>query len=425
MKTTAIKKAALVLLAVLVVSFQFSFAQEAGFTTIKGKIKDKETKKEVVFASVTVNGTHIGTVTNIDGDFIIKIKDSIQAKELNFVHLGYKSQRIPISQLNSEENIVFLEPTTVNLQEVTIRPEDARKIIELTLSSIPNNYSKDPLNSLGFYRETIKQKKEYLSISEALVDIYKASYIRGYDEDRVKIYKGRKSNNVKKADTLAVKMEGGPYISLMFDVAKNPSVLITIEDLPLYEFTLTNIKSIDDKLNYEISFTPRVLNSDNPVYSGKYYIDVKNLAITSVEFSLDLTDPDKAASMFIKKRPAGLRMTPTSTSYIVNYIEKNGKYYYNYSRSEVSFKCKWQRRFFNSNYAIMAEMAITDWSADNVEKFPYKESLKKNSVFEEEVTAFTDDNFWGEFNTIEPDQNIEVALKKYGKKLMKEKSNNK
>lgn len=144
-----------------------------------------------------------------------------------------------------------------------------------------------------------------------------------------------------------------------------------------------------------------------------------------LEFSLDLSNPDKAAQMFVKKKPAGLKMTPTSTSYIVNYLEKNGKYYFNYSRSEVTFKCKWQKRLFNSNYTIMAEMAITDWSADKAEKYPYKESLKKNSVFEEEVTAFTDENFWGEFNTIEPDQSIQVALKKYGKKLMKEKSNNK
>jgi hypothetical protein len=422
MKTSVLKKAGLALLGMLVISFQLSFGQEEGYTTIKGKVKDKETKKEVVFVSVTISGTHIGTVTNTDGEFIIKIKNSVETKNLDFVHLGYKSQKIAISELKPDENVIMLEPTTVKLDEVTIRPEDARKLMELTIAKIPDNYSTIPMNSTGFYREAIKQRKDYLSISEALVDIYKAAYNHDYDEDRVKIYKGRKSMNVKKADTIMVKLEGGPYISLMFDIVKNPDVLISTEDLALYDFTETGMKTIDDKLTYEISFEPRVLNSDNPVYKGRYYIDVKNLAILSVEFSLDLSDPEKSAQMFIKKKPSGLKMVPTSTNYVVNYIERNGKYYFNYSRSEISFKCKWQKRLFNSNYSIMAEMAITDYSADKVEKYPYKVSLKKNSVFEEEVTAFTDDNFWGEFNTIEPEQSIQVALKKYGKKLMKEKN---
>jgi len=135
-----------------------------------------------------------------------------------------------------------------------------------------------------------------------------------------------------------------------------------------------------------------------------------------------LTYPEKSAQIFIKKKPVGLKMIPTSTNYIVTYIEKDGKYYFNYSRSEINFKCKWQKKLFTSNYAIMAEMAITDWSTDKVEKYPYKEALHKNAIFEEEVTAFTDENFWGEFNTIEPDQSIQVALKKYGKKLLKEKN---
>jgi len=423
MKTSIIKKAIPAILGMLVMSLQLSFGQaDSSFTIIKGKVKDKETKREVVFVSVTVKGTNIGTVTNVDGDFIIKIKNPVEAKDLEIVHLGYKSQRLAISQLKPDDNVILLEPTSVNLGEVTIRPEDARKIVELALEKTSDNYSSAPLNSTGFYRETIKQRKDYLAISEALVDIYKAPYNRDFDEDRVKVYKGRKSTDVKKADTLAVKLQGGPYISLMFDVVKNPYVLITKEDVPLYDFSITDLKTIDDKLNYEISFKPRVLNSDNPVFNGRYYIDIKNLAISAVEFSLDLTDPDKSAQMFIKKKPVGLRMVPTSTNYIVTYIEKNGKYYFNYSRSEINFKCKWQKKLFTSNYSIMAEMAITDWSTDKAEKYPYKEVLKKNNVFEEEVTAFTDDNFWGEYNTIEPDQSIQAALKKYGKKLLKEKN---
>ncbi|NJO87816.1 MAG: hypothetical protein HC831_01810 [Chloroflexia bacterium] len=302
-----------------------------------------------------------------------------------------------------------------------MRPEDARRLVELAMQKVAENYSNNPLNSDGFYRETIKKRKEYLSISEALVDIYKGSYTKEFDEDKVKIYKGRKSSNVKRADTLAVKMQGGPYVSLLFDVVKNPYVLIASTDLYNYDFTVTDIKTVDNKLMYEVGFKPRVIDPDYPMYIGKYFIDVKSLGVSSVEFSIDLSDPDKAASMFVKKKPMGVKITPTSTSYIVTYKEMNGRYFFNYSRSEMNFKCNWKKKLFNSNYSVMAELAITDWSMKPAEKFTAKESLKKTSVFEEEVTAFMDDNFWGEHNTIEPDQSIQTAIKKYGRRLQKEK----
>lgn len=421
MKTTILKKAGLTILGMLVLFSQLLTAQE-DYYTVKGKVKDKESKKEVIFGSVSISGTHIGTVTNGDGEFAIKVKKSMNNGALEFSHIGYNSTKIALSELKPEDNIIYLEPSSVNVNEVTVRPEDARKLISLAIEKIPQNFSVNALNSTGFYRETIKKRRDYLSISEALVDIYKGSYTKAIDDDKVKIYKGRKSSNVKHADTLAVKLQGGPYISLLFDVAKNPFVLISNEDIYQYDFSITDIKTIDNKLMYEVSFTPRVDNPDYPMYKGKYYIDVKSLAIASVEFNMDLSDPEKAAKMFVKRKPAGLKLTPTNTNYIVTYKEINGKYYFNYSRSEVDFKCNWKKRLFNTNYTIMAELAITDWVTADVEKFKMKESLKKNNVFEEEVTAFTDDNFWGEHNTIEPDQSIESALKKYGKKLKREKN---
>ena len=40
---------------------------------IRGKVVDKETRLPLVFASVIVKETNVATVTNIDGEFIIKI----------------------------------------------------------------------------------------------------------------------------------------------------------------------------------------------------------------------------------------------------------------------------------------------------------------------------------------------------------------
>ena len=403
-----------VLLSLLFLSSQILIAQE--FTSYKGIIKGKDSKKEIVFANVSVVGTHIGTVTNLDGEFVIKINKNANAKEIVFSHIGYDNNKVSISSLKQTGNIIYLKASSKPLEEVTIRPTDAKQIVRNAIVKVRKNYSNTPAMYTGFYRETVKQRSDYLSISEAIVDVYKQSYSNVLS-DKVKIYKGRKSSNVKKADTLAFKLQGGPAVSLILDIAKNPYVLIDIDVINNYKYELTDLVSINNKLNYMISFKPIVFIEGYPSFVGKYYIDSKTLAITSVEFGLDLSDKKKARTFFVKKKPLGLKITPVTTNYWINYKEINGVFYFNYARSEVKFRCNWKRRIFNSSYTIMSEIAMTDWNTEKVEKFKYKDAYKKSSVFAEEVSAFTDKDFWGEYNYIEPDQSIEAAIKKYSKKL--------
>jgi len=419
MKTKLVYTIKFAFLAIFIFVIHIANAQEvASFKTYKGFVKDTKSKENVVFGSVSVVGTNVGTVTNSEGEFTIKVLDNLNAKEIEFSHIGYNSKKVAISNLSEEDNTIYLEASSINLSEITVRPEDASALMQKVLKQIPNNYSEASLMSTGFYRETIKQSRDYIAISEALVDIYKAPY-NAETEDMVKVYKGRKSSNVKKADTLAVKLQGGPYTNLLFDVAKNPFILLDLEVISYYNFNIEGMKTIDNNLNYVVHFSPKATLIDFPMYEGTYYIEINSLAITSVEFSLDISDKEKASMMFVKKKPIGLKLTPTSTHYLVSYKKVEDKYYFNYSRGEFSFKCNWKKRLFNSNYAVMSEMAITDWNAQEVDKFKYKDALKKNAVFEEEVAAFMDDDFWGEHNVIEPTESIESALKKYSKKLQR------
>jgi len=86
------------------------------------------------------------------------------------------------------------------------------------------------------------------------------------------------------------------------------------------------------------------------------------------EFSIDLSDPQKVAMIFVKKKPAGLIFEPISTNYLVTYKKVNDKYHVNYMRSEVRFRADWRKRIFKTTYTITSEMAITDRNFDNVNK---------------------------------------------------------
>jgi hypothetical protein len=390
------------------------------YVTFKGALKDGKTKESLVFATVTLPETHIGTVSNSDGDFALKVPKTHTSKSILITHLGYKNKVVELSSLKPDNgNVIFLEPASVNLDEITVRPLDAQKIVLDALQKVPYNYSNRPNMLLGFYRETIKQRRDYVSISEAVVDIYKAPYKSAAEGDRVRIFKGRKSSNVKRSDTLAVKLQGGPNVSLLLDIAKNHDLLLFDETLNLYNFTFDDLVTIDNTMCYVISFSQKSFVLE-PLYFGKLYIDTKNLAIVMAQFSLNIEDKDKAASMFVKKKPYGVKFYPTSTSYLVTYKQQNGFYYLNYARNEVKFKCTWPKRIFSSNYTINSELAITDREVDNTTRLTYRESFRSNDVFSDAVTAFNDENFWGEYNVIEPDEAIESAIKKYGKRLKRQ-----
>ena len=390
-----------------------------GYITINGKLKDAKTNQELYFAYITAPDQHIGTVTNSEGEFTLKISKELLVNELEFSHLGYNTKRVALSSLMNKNNEIMLEPSSVLLSEVTVRPNNPVEIVEEALRKIQYNYSDKPNMLTAFYRETIKQRRDYISITEAVVDIYKSSYRPFSGADRVRILKGRKSTNVKKADTLAVKLQGGPKIMLMLDIAKNFDEIFYSEFQTYYNFTLEDMVTIEDKINYVISFVQKD-EITYPLYYGRLYIDTKNLAITHAQFSLNLSNLEEATNLFVQKKPRGVKFEPTGTSYLATYTEHNGFYYLSYLRNELTFKANWKRRIFNTNYAIVAEMAITDRDLENANRFTFKESFKSSEVLAETVEAFTDEDFWGEHNYIRPEESIENAIKRYGKKLKRQ-----
>jgi hypothetical protein len=390
----------------------------SNYITLSGKVVDLVTKSPVVFASVFKTGTSIGTVTNSEGEFILKIPVNGTPGTISISYIGYKNKEVLITSLQSEKYTISLEGYAIPIDEVIVKSIDPMQLLKDALSKVKDNYVITPEMQTGFYRETIKQNRSYVSISEAVLDIYNSGYRSNFDVDRVKIYKGRKSKDVKKMDTVLVKFQGGPRTAMFLDIIKNPSVILDPEMFDNYNYRLTGIVMIDNRNNYVIEFTEKK-PSEYPLYQGKFYIDVEKTALAGVDFKICDESLEKAASLLVKKKPATMKMDVISGNYLVNYREIDGKWILNHVRSEVVFKTKWEKKLFKSTIATMFEMAITDRDTENVEKIPSKESMKFNDVFAEQVGTFEDPEYWGEYNVIKPDESIQVAIDKLNKKLKK------
>ena len=113
-----------------------------------------------------------------------------------------------------------------------------------------------------------------------------------------------------------------------------------------------------------------------------------------------------------------MKVWPTQVAYRVDYREKEGKWYYGYSNVLLEFKVNWKSKLFNSVYSMAAEMAVTDWEKNQSGATPNKEErIKKTIILSDEAIGFSDPDFWGEYNIIEPEKSIESAIRKIQRQL--------
>ena len=384
-----------------------------------GRVVNAQLDKALPFATIEALGSNTATVTNIDGEFIIKIERNADVSQLKISYIGFQNKILEIENFVDRRSFtVKLNPSTIQLKQVTIRPKDAMELISDILDNIRSNYSETPMMMRGFYRETVQRGRNYVSISEAIIDVYKGSYSNEYQVDQVKLFKGRKSADVEKMDTILFKVQGGPNTTILLDVVKNPYILLSDEYLNIYDFHLTDVISIDDRLHYVISFNQKDY-IDDPYYKGRLYVEMDKLAISEAEFELNVENQDEAARLFIQRKPMGMSIIPERAAYRAKYTIEENRWYFSYARAEVKFKVNWKKKLFNATYSTMSELAITDRTYDGIEKFAGRERFKSNDILNEKVYIFFDQGFWKGYNVIEPDQSIESAIRKLNRKYLR------
>jgi hypothetical protein len=387
----------------------------SAFTQYKGFILDSKSKKELAFATISVLGTNISSVSNSEGEFSIKIPRENSNADLMVSFLGYRNKIISLKELQPEKNQILLESFNIALGEVIVSTNDAEKLFNQVMSKREQNYGNDLNLMTGFYRETIRKRRTYLSLSESVVEIQKQPYLSNVD-DFIILFKGRKNTDYTKLDTLTFKLQGGPYTTMFLDIMKYPDFIFTDGALEVYDFSMENNTQIDDKKVYVLAFKQKP-SITTPLYYGKLFIDTESMAIISATFNLNVEDKKAAGLMFTKKKPAEAEVYPLVAGYQINYREQNGKWLFAYSRGDITFKVDWDKKLFNTTYESSVEMAVTDWKKNNNDSKKSTQKLRQNVIMMDKVSNFADAEFWGEYNIIEPEKSIETAIRKIQRKM--------
>ncbi len=410
------KRSFIISLFALLISFA---ARAEGVISISGKVVDDK-NRAMAMVNVRAVGSSIATVTNGDGEFLLKIPSSAESgDEVRFSYVGYTSKVISIKDMEAQQSrndiLVRLSEVTFAIDDIGVDRRDATSYVEDVFRRRGDNHPKDKGYKTAFYREVIKKRNSFATLSEAVVEVEKTG-LQSISSDRAAIYKGRSFKDRRFTDTLFMKFQGGIVSALLLDIVKNRDIVFTAEMSEEYSFWFDQPTTIDGRTMRVINFDQRGEYPSEMLYRGKLYVDSLTMAVARMELNLNVEEHDNAITAFIRKSPAGAKVDVLEAKYVVEYRLFGDRWHFNYCNSELGFRCHYRRRLFRNNYTISSEMVVTD-HASQPKKIPYSSSVRSRDHLFDSAKDFQDENFWESYNIIAHEHSIDAVLKSFLKQL--------
>lgn len=159
----------------LLLLFIFNTSLQA--QTVQGKVIDAKTRESIPFVSLGIIGTNTATVTNENGEFIIKAEKF--PIKLRFSHVSYLQLETSITETQSAL-IIRLSPAAINLNEVVIRPDEGKNLLRSALVKAKQHLN-TPFYANAFYRQLTSTNNNATEIHELFYDLnWNVKYVQGW-----------------------------------------------------------------------------------------------------------------------------------------------------------------------------------------------------------------------------------------------------
>lgn len=340
-----------------------------------GKITDTK-GQAVAFAHIQLDKTGIGTVSNKNGDFKLRIPHHIKVRTVNISSIGY----LPTSaELSSSNQVIVLREDVRILKEVTITPRDyARELVEKAISRIPDNYPAKAEMHTGFLREKVwweGHAQTPVYIAESVLRSAKEPYTEKHDHGIVKLLEGRKYEG-KALDTLSYRIIGSAHHAHSFDAVARREAFLSNPNAYIYEITDTT--RLQNQEVFIVSFKKKRNH-------GHVYIIDSSFAIIQVNFHY------KEFSSF-SFWDIGRKFMDYTTSY---YLAEDGRYRLKYTNYTTEFDRGKQPFVLHSEYS-------TTHISSEYEYIPYLDRIQSGEILLQK-TGEHDPDFWKDYNISIPD----------------------
>lgn len=375
---------------------------------LSGKLIEDKRGRPVKYASVSIFNKPIGTISNSDGEFLLKVHPDNIKDTVIISSMGYAQIMLPAHKL-LDEDLFILKAVSIRIKEVKVTGTTASQLLKNIRLNLDKNYSSHIKLMTAFYRETVKQDNNYINVSEAVMEVLKAPYVNSSRSDLVRILKGRKSPDVQPFKWLNFKLQGGPFTITKLDAVKTMESFIDENYQELYHYEISRTIWYRNNPVYVVKFQP-VSYTFFPSFEGEMYVHRETFAIVHANYHLNKTGLKKAESIMIKKKPRNVKARPSYVRYEVNFQQYQGKWQLATAQASVKFKVKSKRDKLNSEFHSVSDLLITDIKSTELRRFTKDEKFKSNDIFVENLGTY-DEVFWENYNIIKPNEDLRKAFK--------------
>ncbi len=282
-----------------------SFSQTS--VTLEGNVIDKDNKIPISFATVSIIGKSIGTVTDGNGWFTMTLFEVSYDDTIKVSYMGYNSYKQSVlAFIEGRGNKIELEEKYYTIAEVTIRPSkfNLNRFMEKVIEKYNNSRRADPHIALSHYRETAIYENRYLMFNESIgYSIYMGemhfldgnwddsqylmNYRFFYDNTRLSTHDSDWKRLYGRNPSANVPLHGSaPLQSFRWFEVHGP---LNTQDkqfslFPQYRYLLDTTFHINQQIVYRIRFSPTVFNRKNRVI-GYMEVYEEDYRIQKVEWS--------------------------------------------------------------------------------------------------------------------------------------------
>lgn len=380
--------------------------------SIEGRVLENRKDKPIAYCNISVLGTTLGTMSNSEGQFILKIPTEMKPDSIRFSCMGFKAEVVSVETLlNTQPSEIVLQKSSIELKEIDVvhlMPDD---ILNRFNRNRTKNYESNYVLFTTFYRELVKEDERYTELSEAVIEVLKAPYDNEAANDHVKFVRGRKSREPNHFSEVRFKLKGGPYYITRLDVVKTNETFINPEFRNLYKYSYKGTQLVDDRKTFVLAFEP-ISNVRDFLYEGQIFIDSETFALVRAEFGLTKYGLREARNVIIEKQPKTLRAALSEVRYVVQYEQDATFWYLKSAQTSMKIRLTDREKKQRTRFHSIAEMVTTDLERGKLQNFARRDIFKANEFITERIETFEPD-FWGHFNTIQPETEIQKSLENF------------
>ncbi len=245
---------------------------------LTGIVMDAETGDSLPAATIVIENTLKGTITNSEGHFSISVPELPATLLISYI--GYERASVTIDDIQNSNIIVRLSPSVTELDELVVTDRDPGLTIMEKVIERKKLWRADleSYQAEAYTRQVLQNDTSIVSISESSSVLY-WNKNEGHREVQKSV---RQTSNLSAEQNFAGVRNLPNFYDDNIDIAGYEVVGITHPDaLSYYHFSLLEILQMDGVPVYKIEVMPR--RDLQPTFEGVAYVLGRDYALIDVD----------------------------------------------------------------------------------------------------------------------------------------------